>query len=352
MKKVFYFLMIGTTIIMTACIPTGGGTTSTYPTVDPTKNISKIIISSCCYQTSNLSIYRKMQEQNADLYLAMGDNVYADNILSSPDYPGWIQAQYDLLKNNYDYNNFRNSLPAIATWDDHDFGQNNAGNTFPYKVQSKEKFMQFWQTPSTDQIRTHDGVYSSHLIGDAAHRIQIIVLDCRYFLDILSGEPISATTDTTKTILGATQWAWFRQQLLQPAKIRIIVSSTQFGTEHNYWETWANFPHEMEKFYQALRDAHAEGAFVVSGDVHYSEFSKRTPANLYPIYDFTSSGLTHTEYNPRPNQYRLGEAYRNFSFGTIEINWDANPVTIALQIRDNNGNVQEQQVVSLDELKF
>ncbi len=349
MKKLFYLLSLPI-IFITACIPTGN--IPTYPAYDPSTILNKIVISSCCYSGGNLSIFRNMQAKDADLYIAMGDNMYADNIISNPDYPNWIQSQYNLLSNNMDYSNFRKSIQSIATWDDHDYGLNNAGKEFPYKLQSKEKFMSFWQIQSTHDIRTHDGVYTSYLYGDAAHRVQVIMLDCRNFLDVLSGEPIEPTTDTSKTILGATQWAWFRQQLQTPAKIRIIVSSTQFATGHNGWETWANFPHEMEKFYQALRDANAEGAFVVSGDVHYAEYSKRTPANLYPIYDFTSSGLTHTEYNPSNNPYRIGDAYRQYNFGVVNIDWNASPVNITLETCAFNGTVAKQISIPLDELKF
>lgn len=349
MKKLFYLLIASFAI--SACIPTGGS----EPTIkqnDLSLNLSKIAISSCCYQSGNLSIFRAMQAKNPDLYIAMGDNVYADNIIGNPDYPNWIQAQYDMLKNNFDYKNFRAAVPSIATWDDHDYGLNNAGKEFPYKVQSKEKFMKFWQIPSTHDIRTHDGIYTSYLYGDANHRVQIILLDCRYFLDVLSMEPLAPTNDTTKSILGATQWNWFRQQLTVPATIRIVVSSTQFGVEQNGWETWANYPHEMQKFYQAIKDANANGVFVVSGDVHFSEFNKRTIAGQYPIYDFTSSGLTHTEYSERPSQYRIGDVYRNFSFGMINIDWNATPINISLDICDNAGNVAKQQIISLDELQM
>ncbi len=348
MKRIVYLLI--SFIVITSCIPTG-----TQPGIgqnDLSLNLEKIVISSCCYQTGNLSIFRNMQAKNADLYIAMGDNMYADNILSTPDYPAWIQAQYDLLKNNPDYNNFRASLACIATWDDHDYGLNNAGKEFPYKVQSKEKFMQFWQVPSTSDIRTRDGIYTSYLYGDAAHRVQVIMLDCRTFLDVLSNEPISPTSDTTKTILGATQWAWLKQELQKPATVRIIVSSTQFSTAHNGWETWANYPHEMQKFYKTIKDANAEGVFVVSGDVHYAEISKRSPAGQYPIYDFTSSGLTHTEGNASVNPFRVGNAYRALNFGVINIDWNATPVTLKFDVCAFNGDVVQQQLIPLDELKF
>jgi alkaline phosphatase D len=298
-----------------------------------------------------MSIFRAIKNKNPDIYIAMGDNIYSDNILNG-DFATFLQSQYDLLGNNYDFKTMRANVPVVATWDDHDYGQNNAGAEFPYKLIAKDKFLTFWQIPSTSDRRTHDGIYTSYMFGDVSHRVQIIVLDCRNFLNVISPEPITPTTDTTKTILGATQWAWLKGELQKPATIRIVVSSTQMCIQNNNWEGWPNYPHELQRFFNTVKEANAEGVFVVSGDVHYAEYSKRSPAGQYPIYDFTSSGLTHIENAPASNQYRIGSAYAALNFGLINIDWNANPITLTLDICDNNGNVKKQQVISLDELKF
>lgn len=349
MKKLFYLLFISS--IITSCIPTGGPA-PTIKAVDESVNLSRIAIGSCCRQDQNLSIFSKIRNTNPDLYIAMGDNMYADLGAVTGDPTTFIQQQYDFLNNNYDFKTLRSNVQCIGTWDDHDYGLNNAGAEYPYKNQSKDLFMNFFNEPSTSPRRTRDGVYTSYMYGDANHKVQIIVLDCRYNLNVISAEPITPTTDTTKTILGATQWAWLKQELLKPAKIRIVVSSSQMCIQNNGWEGWPNYPHELEKFFKTVKDANAEGVFVVSGDVHYSEFSKRNPAGQYPIYDFTSSGLTHTENGAAANMYRIGSAYVNLSFGLIDINWAATPVQISLGICDFNGNIVKSQVVSLDELKF
>ena len=39
-------------------------------------------------------------------------------------------------------------------------------------------------------------------------------------------------------MLGAAQWAWLRAQLLQPAELRLIVSSVQVLAEGHGWEGW------------------------------------------------------------------------------------------------------------------
>lgn len=347
MKQYIFFAIIS--IAMSSCIP-GGGTAPTMKPVDTSKNLTKIAIGSCCNQVLNMSIFRNVASQNPDLYIAMGDNMYADYLDGDPS--AWIQTQYDLLKKDFSFSNLVATVPSIATWDDHDYGKNNAGAEYPYKLISKDKFLNFWNVPSTSDRRTHDGIYTSYMFGDAAHQVQIIMLDCRTFLNVIGPEPITPTTDTTKTILGAAQWAWLKQELQKPAKVRIVVSSSQMCIEKNGWEGWPNYPHEIEKFFKTVKDANAENVFVVSGDVHYSEFSKRTKVGQYPIYDFTSSGLTHTENAAAPNIYRIGTPFVALSFGLINIDWNATPIQVKLDICNFNGTVAKSHTISMDELKF
>ena len=351
--KNFLFLSV-VALMISACSTSNNPTPSTNNPNDTTGSsttLTHIAIGSCCNQYLNMSIFKYIKNKNPDLYIALGDNMYADNILNL-DFASFLQSQYGLLTNNFDFNSLKTSIPCIATWDDHDYGKNNAGAEFTYKLVSKDKFLTFWNVPANSDRRTHEGIYTSYMYGDAAHKVQVIVLDCRNFLNVISSEPISATSDTNKTILGATQWAWLKQELQKPALVRIVVSSTQMCTEHNGWEAWANYPHEIDRFFRTVKEANAEGVFVVSGDVHYAEFSKRTKAGQYPIYDFTASGLTHTENAAAPNQYREGSAYVNLNFGMINIDWNASPVTITWDVCDNVGNVKQQKVISLDELKF
>jgi len=350
MKKFITLIIISS--FLTACIPTGGGVspTPTLASIDLNKNLSKIAIGSCCNQALNMYIFGNIKAKNPDLYIALGDNMYADNLFGAD--PGtYIQQQYDKLNADASFKALRTAVPCIATWDDHDYGANNAGTEFAHKLVSKDKFLTFWNEPSISDRRNHEGIYTSYLFGDVDHKVQIIVLDCRNFLNVISGEPITPTTDPNKTILGSTQWTWLKQELMKPAKVRIIASSTQFGIQNNGWESWANYPLEQQKMFQTIKDANADGVFFISGDVHYSEFSKRNIVGQYPIYDFTSSGLTHTEASPAANQYRIGAAYKNLSFGVINIDWNA-PIKLTLDICAANGSVAQQQIIPLDDLKM
>jgi alkaline phosphatase D len=269
---------------------------------------------------------------------------------------GVFRLAYQNLANRQEFKNLVENYPIIATWDDHDYGENDAGIEFPFKNRAKDLFFEFWGEPAGSPRRNRDGVYTSYYFGDAAHRVQIIVLDNRYNRSPLDGSVLGYTpsNDPNKTMLGENQWNWLANELLQPAKIRLIVTSTQLCCEHNGWEAWANMPLQIEKMFQTIRDAQAEGVFFLSGDVHYAELSKRAPDNLYPMYDLTSSGITNIEPNGAPNQYRIG-TNKQISvkhFGSVEINWAANPVAINFKIIDVAGVERLNYPISLSELSF
>ncbi|MEM1134995.1 MAG: alkaline phosphatase family protein, partial [Bacteroidota bacterium] len=52
-----------------------------------------------------------------------------------------------------------------------------------------------------------------------------------------------------------------------------------------------------------------------------------------PIYEFTSSGLTHTwgSAGEEINQHRVGNLIISKSFGIIKIDWEKNPLEIKFE---------------------
>jgi hypothetical protein len=76
----------------------------------------------------------------------------------------------------------------------------------------------------------------------------------------------------------------------------------------------------------------------------------------YPLYDVTSSGLTHhvdffyhlrSFLLPEKNQYRVGDPFYENNFGVIDINLSGLSHLAHLQIRDQENRVQHQQAVGL-----
>ena len=159
-------------------------------------------------------------------------------------------------------------------------------------------------------------------------------------------------TDPNKTMMGDEQWAWLKQELLEPAKIRIMVSSLQFSASYNGGEAWAVMPVEQQKMYDLIQETQANGIFFLSGDVHFADYNVQTRSGVYPIWDFTSSGLTHREEDPYDSDFRVGTAFNRENYGLIEINWDASPVEVTISIRDKQNTIQKEKTLTLDEISF
>ncbi|MEY3458897.1 MAG: Alkaline phosphatase precursor [Planctomycetota bacterium] len=323
------------------------------PAVHPL--ISRIAFGSCGNQDEPQRILRTVLEWEPELFVYLGDNIYGDTRDMSV-----LEAKYARLASRPEFRDLRMRVPAIATWDDHDYGENDAGRDYPFKARSKELFLKFWDEPADSPRRGHEGIYTSYRFedGSSGRKLQIILLDTRTFRDPPLKSPLTSwkndylpDTDPAKTLLGEQQWMWLRERLLEPADLRIIGSSIQFSHEYNGWESWTNFPRELLKMVDLIRETRAEGVVFISGDVHWGELSVLKPPDCYPLYDLTASGLNQDWDHVEPNRNRLGDACSDFHFGMLQITWSGNP-TIQFRIHDMTGRSRVRRTVRLSELRF
>lgn len=322
--------------------------------------ITKIAFGSCAEQDKPQPILDLVTRQKPDIFIYLGDNIYGDTKDMAE-----LKAKYDMLAAKPEFQRLKAGTRLIGTWDDHDYGWNDAGRHYPFKKESKELFLNFFDEPVKSLRREHEGVYTFYAFGPGGRRVQIILLDTRTFRDNLlpykgnlkeDGRyfyelDYSPHTSRDSTLLGKEQWKWLEEQLNAPADIRIICSSTQFGIEYNGYEAWANFPNEQEKMLDLIQKTHAGGVLFISGDVHYSEISKIKRDGLYPIYDFTASGLTSTWHFATPNKNRIEGPVMENHFGMISIDWDAKPPVIKLECIDVKNNPRFEYSIPLNSIQ-
>ena len=318
-----------------------------------------VAFGSCSNQDKPLPIFSVIAQHHPDLFIFLGDNIYADTYSMCK-----MKRKYRKLSKNKDFRLFREQTSIIATWDDHDYGQNDIGRHYTKKEQSKKIFLHFFKEPENSERRKHAGIYTSYLYPLAGKTIQIILLDNRTFRDDLLPYDGSLIGDSThlydldyspyttadSTLLGAEQWRWLEGELRKKADIRIIGSSTQFATEYNGYETWANFPYEQQRMLQLIQSTQANGVFFISGDVHYSELSLLENPYTYPLYDLTASGLTEKWGFATPNKFRLGEPIMQNHFGIISIDLKVEDPEIKLQVWDISDRLRLEGTVPLSEL--
>lgn len=308
--------------------------------LDSVTHIDRIAFGSCNHQGLPQEMWLNILESDPDLWIWLGDNIYGDTKTAR----GLID-KYNQQLSRPNYRRFMARVPMIGVWDDHDYGQNNANVHNPIKKESQQLFYQFIGEPENSPRKNHEGIYYSYVFGKPGRQVKIILLDIRYFK-----EEESDTTD----ILGEAQWKWFEEELMNStAEINIIATGTQFLSTKPTCETWTDFPASVKRMYDVIKRSQKPGIMFMSGDIHCGELMVNSSSYLnYPIYEFTSSGLTHAHWGPgiKKNAYKLKNPFCSLNYGLMTINWKE-PVSVKVEIKDIQNFTAQEVTIYLDDLK-
>jgi len=324
------------------------------------QDIQRIAFGSCSHQDKPQPIWSEVLAADPDLFIFLGDNIYGDS-----DDPQVLSAKYEKLAAVPGIQTLRETTPVIATWDDHDYGRNDSGAEYVSKEESRRVMLDFWDEPFDSARRTRDsGIYTSYVYGVPGRKVQVILLDLRWNRSKLvaiedperlksrSNEnrgPYDASLTKDATLMGESQWQWLETELQVDADVRIIGSSIQLLAEFTGWETWANFPKDRQRFFELLEKHQKEPVLILSGDVHWSEYSEiKETANGWPLVELTSSGLTEEWKAISPNRHRVGDAFAVANFGLVEIDWSNEIPAFDLSIRDVTGTNLIQRRIDFD----
>lgn len=316
---------------------------------------TRIAFGSCAHQNKPQPIWTPILADHPDMFVFLGDNIYADT-----DEPAEIQACYDRLAQVPGFQQLRANTQVLATWDDHDYGQNDMGREYVSRHESRRIMLDFFGEPADSERRTRqDGIYTSYVHGAPGQRVQIILLDLRWNRSSLvelsdpaqrasriaeQMGPYDVNLAPDAVLMGEAQWQWLEEQLQVEADVRIIGSSIQLLAEFTGWETWANYPHERTRFFELLKQYQREPVVIISGDVHWCEYSEiRDSGWQWPLMELTSSGLTETWTAISPNRHRVGEAFAVANYGLIDIDWSvvstAGTPALSLVVKDASGAI-------------
>lgn len=284
--------------------------------------------------------------QHTEAFFWTGDSVYAKNNSLAG-----LKAAYATLSSDVNYRTFLRQLYIDGTWDDHDFGINDAGKHAPDKMERALAYLQFLNTGRTitrkptalvKNVEEKSGLYHARVVKNrqgGGGVAKFLFLDTRFNRDhhfVRSlGEVklpltalIAAAFRTTYSllgfgreyagdVLGDKQWAWLEQELASrttkglggkranatlDVDYFVIVSSIQVFTSNPAVESWGHFPKAKRRLVDLLRRYNPSGLVVLSGDVHHAETITVPVVQLGNKHDeqqqtwieVTSSGLTHS----------------------------------------------------------
>ena len=192
---------------------------------------------------------------DADLVLLLGDNHYADTTARD----GQTSAYFS-NRSSPGFRAIGSHLPIYGIWDDHDYGPNDSDGSADGKERSLETFKQFWPNPAYGEVE-NPGIYYKFTRGE----VEFFMLDVRYHRS-----PDKMIDDGTKTMLGAGQLAWLKDNLkASKAKIKIIASGSEWQ-RHSHADSWSSYPRERDAFFDFLKEGEITGILLISGDRHFT----------------------------------------------------------------------------------
>lgn len=303
--------------------------------------LTSIAFGSCNKQDLPQPLWNPILEENPDLWIWLGDNIYGDT-----DDMVLLKSKYDSQYNQVDYVKIREGMHVIGIWDDHDFGINDGGVNYAQKVQSQKLMLDFLDEPANSERRNQKGAYASYTYGEGEQRVKIYLLDARYFRDTLDKADRVYIPNLEGTILGVQQWEWLENEFKNSdAAINLIASGVQFIAEEHPYEKWANFPNERQKLMQLIVDSGIKSPVFLSGDRHIAEVAKTELSNGNEIFEITSSGLTHTwkEWKPEPNKYRVaGDHVAELHYGMLNIDWQNKKMHFSIKGEDKKEYLKQE----------
>ena len=318
--------------------------------------LTRIAFGSCNEHNNRQHMWDLIAARDPQAFLFIGDNIYGDPTWDGGADLGSLRAAYAKQSTHSEFIGFAARIPILTTWDDHDFGFNDGGASFAHRRFAEDIFETYWRSPA--DVRERDGVYMSRMYGEEGARVQVILLDTRFFRSNLrrpgEGEDGPAmgrflpNQDPEATVLGEAQWEWLEGELAKPADLRIVVSSIQLISTAHGWEAWYEMPLERQRMLNLLGTRAESGLIVLSGDRHAGGIYQLAQGDE-TITEFTSSSLnvsystTEQSTAREPDADRVTDLIGEENFGLIDIDWSARKLTLTLL--GNEGQTHAQRVV-------
>ena len=114
-----------------------------------TEPLTRIHFGSCVREDRPMPIFQTVVQDQPEVFLMIGDNIYADTEDMEV-----MRAKYAKLNSDPGFSLLRASCPILATWDDHDYGRNDAGAEYGKKREAQKIFSDFWGDPLNSPRRT------------------------------------------------------------------------------------------------------------------------------------------------------------------------------------------------------
>ena len=127
--------------------------------------ITSIAFGSCLKETRTQPIWESVIDSKPDVFVLLGDNIYGDTRDMDKLREKW--KRFGVIEG---FQKLRSNSRLLAIWDDHDYGENDAGAEYPAKFESQKIFLDFLNEPEDSKRRKSPGIYDCLTLGPERKR--------------------------------------------------------------------------------------------------------------------------------------------------------------------------------------
>jgi prolyl oligopeptidase len=175
----------------------------TFPAPGPAS--FRIVFASCARTGSTSEVFDRIRENQPLFYMNMGDFHY-QNIQTND--RSRFRAAYDAVLASPQQADLYRHVPFVYIWDDHDFGGNNSNRRASSHEAARltyDEYVPHYPLPLAFGRDEEGPICQTFAVG----RVKFILTDLRSERDSVTNKDNAA-----KSLMGAKQKAWFKQQLL------------------------------------------------------------------------------------------------------------------------------------------
>ncbi len=235
-----------------------------FQTFPPIPGSFSIAFSSCARTGSNHEIFDTIRRLKPLFFLHTGDLHY-ENIRENS--LNRFRRAYDAVLAAPRQNELYRNIPLVYMWDDHDFGPNNSDGTSPSKEASRLTYQEYVPHYPLPAGSGNVPIYQAFSAG----RVRFIISDLRS-----ERTPPGEPDGPNKTMMGAAQKTWFKQELLDAqGKYPVIVWLTSMpwiedAANPNIFvdDGWHAYATERRELANFIKDNNIQGLMALSGDAH------------------------------------------------------------------------------------
>lgn len=283
----------------------GEGSFRTLPKPN-TGEVIRIAFGSCFHKIGvhNPNLMRLISKRGNHAALLLGDLAVDDREART----NMHYADYLLRDVSDPWRAFSASIPTYATWDDHDYLNNDKSGLQKGQISDKERnaLRKLWQENWVNpQVPVEDrGIYFNTILGD----VEIIMLDTRSCRDWQKRGKLGS-------YLGDAQMQWlFKTLKSSKARFIILTSGTMWNDfmseAKDSWGTW-DIP-GREQIYNFIEENQIGGLLLLSGDRHGARGFRIERSSGFVLHEFEAATLGGV---PGPDAFAPNKSTQIFGYG-------------------------------------